>query len=405
MRSYERFLKYITYSTASSETSGVTPSTDGQLVLAKALNDELLSMGIESTYNDLGYVYAVIPATKGCENVPAIGFIAHMDTSPEFSGEGVKAQLIENYDGTDVILGESGRILKVSDFPHLTSLKGQTLITTDGTTLLGGDDKAGIAEIITMAEILLKNNLPHGKICIGFTPDEEIGEGADHFEVPLFGADFGYTVDGGGVGGVEYENFNASGATVKIKGFSVHPGSSKNTMINASLVAMEFNSMLPACDTPRNTEGYQGFFHLTDMKGETSEATLSYIVRDHDAHNFEIRNETLRHITALLNEKYGEGTVTLEIKEQYRNMAEMVRPHYHIVETAIKAAENVGVTPEVYPIRGGTDGARLSFMGLPCPNLGTGAYAGHGPYEHATVEGMDKCVEILLEIVRIYTEK
>ncbi len=404
MRSYERFLKYITYSTASSETSGVTPSTDGQLVLAKALNDELLSMGIKSTYNDLGYVYAVMDATEGCENVPAIGFIAHMDTSPEFSGDGVKAQLIENYDGTDVVLGTSGRILKVSDFPHLKNLKGKTLITTDGTTLLGGDDKAGIAEIMTMAEILLTKNIPHGKICIGFTPDEEIGEGADHFDVLFFGADFGYTVDGGAVGGVEYENFNASGAVVKIKGFSVHPGSSKNTMINASLVAMEFNSMLPACDTPRNTSGYEGFFHLTDMKGETSEATLSYIVRDHDAHNFEIRNETLRRITALLNEKYGEGTVTLEIKEQYRNMAEMVRPHYHIVETAIKAAENIGVKPEVYPIRGGTDGARLSFMGLPCPNLGTGAYAGHGPYEHATVEGMDQCVDILLEIVRIYTE-
>ncbi len=405
MKAYERFLKYITFSTASSETSGVTPSTSGQLVLAKELNDELTSMGIKSAYNDLGYVYAYIDATEGCENVPAIGFIAHMDTSPEFSGEGVKAQVIENYDGNDVALGVSGRVLKVSDFPHLSRLKGRTLITTDGTTLLGGDDKAGIAEIITLAEILLTNKIPHGKICIAFTPDEEIGEGADHFDVPLFGADFAYTVDGGEEGGVEYENFNASGATVKIKGFSVHPGSSKNTMINASLVAMEFNSMLPSCDTPSNTEGYEGFFHLTDMKGETSEATLSYIVRDHDAAKFDMRNEMLRHVTKLLNEKYGEGTVTLEIKEQYRNMAEMVRPHMHIVESAVKAAENVGVKPEVFPIRGGTDGARLSFMGLPCPNVGTGSYAGHGPYEHATVEGMDKCVEILLEIVKIYTEE
>ncbi len=404
MKAYERFLKYITFSTASSETSGTTPSTSRQLVLAKALNDELLSMGIKSTYNDLGYVYAYIDATEGCQSLPAIGFIAHIDTSPECSGEGVKAQVIENYDGGDVVLGESGRVLKVSDFSHLSRLKGRTLITTDGTTLLGADDKAGIAEIMTLAEILQGKKLPHGKICIAFTPDEEIGEGADHFDVPFFGADFAYTVDGGEEGGVEYENFNASGATVKIRGFSVHPGSSKDTMINASLVAMEFNSMLPSGDTPRDTEGYEGFFHLTDMKGETSEATLSYIVRDHDAAKFDMRNDTLRHITKLLNEKYGEGTVTLEIREQYRNMAEMVRAHMHIVDTAVKASENVGVKPEVYPIRGGTDGARLSFMGLPCPNLGTAGYAAHGPYEHITVEGMDKCVEILLEIVRIYTE-
>ena len=405
MRSYERFLKYITFSTASSETTGTTPSTEGQLVLAKALNDELISMGIKSKYNDLGYVYASIPATKGCEGAPSIGFIAHMDTSPECSGDNVKAQITENYDGKDVPLGNSGRTLKVSDFPHLPSLAGRTLITTDGTTLLGADDKAGVSEIMTLAEILTTSDIPHGKICIGFTPDEEIGEGADHFDVELFDADFGYTVDGGEEGGVEYENFNASGATVKIKGFSVHPGSSKNTMINASLVAMEFNSMLPSAEIPSHTDGYEGFFHLTDMKGETAEASLSYIVRDHDAASFEKRNNTLRHIAKILNEKYGEGTVTLEIKEQYRNMAEMVRPHMHIVENAVKASEDAGVKATVYPIRGGTDGARLSFMGLPCPNIGTGGYAFHGPYEHITVEGMDKCVEILLNIVKIYSDK
>ena len=404
MKAYERFLNYITFGTTASETSGKTPSTAGQLVLAEALKNELVAMGISAEADAYGYVYAKIDATDGCEKAPAIGFIAHMDTSPECSGEGVKAQIIKDYDGNDVVLGNGERVLKVSDFPHLASLKGRTLITTDGTTLLGADDKAGIAEIMTLAELLTTTDVPHGKICIGFTPDEEIGEGADHFDVERFGADFGYTVDGGEEGGVEYENFNASGATVKIKGFSVHPGSSKNTMINASLVAMEFNSMLPSADTPANTEGYEGFFHLTDMKGETSEATLSYIVRDHDATSFAFRNKTLEHITKILNEKYGEGTVTLEIKEQYRNMAEMVRPHMHVVDNAKVATEMAGITPAVYPIRGGTDGARLSFMGLPCPNLGTGGYAYHGPYEHITVEGMDKATEILVGIVKLYSE-
>lgn len=404
MKAYERFLNYITYGTASSETSGVTPSTSGQLVLAEALKNELISLGITADADSLGYVYGSIPATEGYEGCPSIGFIAHMDTSPECSGDNVRARLIENYDGNDVTLGDR-RTLKVSDFPHLPSLRSRTLIVTDGTTLLGADDKAGVAEIMTLCEALVKGDIPHGKICIAFTPDEEIGEGADHFDVERFGADFGYTVDGGEEGGVEYENFNASGAEVLFKGFSVHPGSSKNTMINAALVAMEFNSMLPSADTPAHTDGYEGFFHLTDMEGSVSEAKLSYIVRDHDADMFECRNKTLIHIAKILNEKYGEGTVTLKIKEQYRNMAEMVRPHMHIVENAKKAAEICGVTPTVYPIRGGTDGARLSFMGLPCPNLGTGGYAFHGPYEHITVEGMDKATEILLEIVKIYSEE
>lgn len=405
MKAYQRFLNYITYGTASSETSGKTPSTEGQLVLAEALKNELIAMGIEAEADAYGYVYAKIDATEGCEKAPAIGFIAHMDTSPECSGNGVKAQIIENYNGGDVVLGNGERILKVSDFPHLPSLKGRTLITTDGSTLLGADDKAGVAEIMTLAEILTTTDMPHGKICIGFTPDEEIGEGADHFDVARFGADFGYTVDGGEEGGVEYENFNASAATVFIKGFSVHPGSSKNTMINASLVAMEFNSMLPSADIPSHTDGYEGFFHLTEIKGETSEATLHYIIRDHDAASFDVRNKTLEHITKILNEKYGEGTVSLTLKEQYRNMAEMVRPHMHIVDNAKLASEMAGVTPIVYPIRGGTDGARLSFMGLPCPNLGTGGYAYHGPYEHITVEGMDTAVEILCQIVKIYSKE
>lgn len=404
MRAYQRFLNYITYGTASSETSGKTPSTSGQLVLAQALKDELTAMGIKAEADGYGYVYASIDASEGCENAPAIGFIAHMDTSPECSGDGVKACIITAYDGGDVSLGDGERTLKVSDFPHLPSLKGRTLIVTDGKTLLGADDKAGIAEIMTLAERLITTDMPHGKVCLAFTPDEEIGEGADHFDVPRFGADFGYTVDGGEEGGVEYENFNASGATVKIRGFSVHPGSSKNTMINAALVGMEFNSMLPSADTPTHTEGYEGFFHLTDIKGETSEATLSYIVRDHDAESFALRNRTLEHIAKILNEKYGEGTVTLEIKEQYRNMAEMVRPHMHIVDNAKLATEMAGLTPTVYPIRGGTDGARLSFMGLPCPNLGTGGYAYHGPYEHITAEGMDKATDILINIVKLYAE-
>lgn len=403
MKAYQRFLNYIKFGTASSETSGVTPSTEGQKVLAEALKNELISLGITAEADSLGYVYAYIPATEGYENCPAIGFIAHMDTSPECSGDNVNARIIENYDGGDVTLGE-GRTLKVSDFPHLPSLKGRSLIVTDGTTLLGADDKAGVAEIMTLCERLVSGELPHGKICIAFTPDEEIGEGADHFDVERFGADFGYTVDGGEEGGVEFENFNASGADIVFRGFSVHPGSSKNTMINASLVAMEFNSMLPSADTPTHTDGYEGFFHLTDMEGSVSEAKLSYIVRDHDSDMFECRNKTLTHIAKILNEKYGEGTVTLKIKEQYRNMAEMVRPHMHIVENAKLASLRAGVTPTVVPIRGGTDGARLSFMGLPCPNLGTGGYAFHGPYEHITVEGMDKATEILCNIVSIYSE-
>ena len=403
MKAYERFLKYAKMYTTSDENSGTHPSSSIQFDLARLLVDELNAMGISAECDEYCYVYATIPATAGCENVPAIGFIAHMDTSPDFCGENVSPRIIENYDGEDVELGE-GRILKLSDFPHLADLKGRTLIVTDGKTLLGADDKAGIAEIMTLAETLIEKNLPHGKICIAFTPDEEIGEGADHFDVARFGADFAYTADGDAEGGIEYENFNAAGAVFEINGFNIHPGSAKDKMINASLIAMEINSLLPADEIPSKTEGYEGFFHLTDMEGCVERATVKYIIRDHSAESFAKRCELARQIEKKINAAYGEGTVVLTLKEQYRNMEEMIRPCFHVVETAKKATVAAGIEPIIKPIRGGTDGARLSFEGLPCPNLGTGGYAFHGPYEHITVEGMDKAVEILLGIVRLYHE-
>ena len=397
MKAYERFLKYVKINTVSDEESGAHPSSARQFDLAKILVDELCAMGIEAHCDEKCYVYATIPASEGCENEPSIGFIAHMDTAPDFCGEGVDPKVIENYDGGDVELGE-GRALLVSEFPHLASLKGRTLITTDGKTLLGADDKAGIAEIMTLAEILVKGDIPHGKICIGFTPDEEIGEGADHFDVEKFGADFAYTADGGEEGGIEYENFNAAGAKFELSGKNIHPGSAKNKMINASLVAFEINSMLPSAETPANTEGYEGFFHLTDMEGTVERATLKYIIRDHSATRFAARCEMLEFIEKHINEKYGEGTVKLTLREQYRNMEEKIRPAFFVVDRATDAIKRAGLEPIICPVRGGTDGARLSFMGLPCPNLGTGGYAFHGPYEHITVEGMDKAVEILLNI-------
>ena len=362
-------------------------------------------IGISEVYVDEhAYVYGVIPASEGLEDAMSIGFIAHLDTIPDFPGENVKPRLIENYDGGDIVLGDSGRILSPADFPHLPALKGRSLIVTDGTTVLGADNKAGVAEIMEMAETIIKENLPHSRIAIGFCPDEEIGHGASLMDLERFGAKVAYTADGGAEGGVEYENFNACGAKVVFNGFNVHPGSAKDTMINASLVAMEFNSMLPAGDTPRDTEGYEGFFHLTSMEGEVEKATLNYIVRDHDAGSFEARRACLAHITKLLNKKYGEGTVTLEIKEHYRNMCEAVKPHFHVVENALEAIKEVGIEPVVEPIRGGTDGAQLTFRGLPCPNLGTGGYAYHGPYEHISLEGMDLSTRILLNIVKRYAK-
>ena len=405
MKAYERLLKYVKFNTQSSQSSGLHPSTESQLTLAGVLKDELIELGAKDVYLDEKcYLYAKIPATSGYEDKTRIGFIAHMDTAPDFSAEGVNPQLHENYDGGVITLTDSGRELDPSVFPHLKSLVGRTLITTDGKTLLGADDKAGVSEIMTLAEELLTGKTPHGEVLIAFTPDEEIGEGADYFDVKRFGAEFAYTVDGGEEGSLEYENFNAASASFKIRGFNVHPGSAKDTMINASLVAMEINTALPSFETPSNTDGYEGFFHLTSMSGSVESAELHYIVRDHDEKTLEGRKETLRLIEKRINAKYGEGTATLEIKDSYRNMKEMILPHMHLVENARKAAIACGVSPTVMPIRGGTDGARLSFMGLPCPNLGTGGYAFHGPFEHITVEGMERATDILLEIVKLYAK-
>lgn len=405
MRAYERLLKYVKLHTTSDESRESTPSTERQFALARMLVQELQELGVtDVTLDEKCYIYARIPATEGLEHVPALGFIAHMDTAPDFSGVNVNPQIIPEYNGENIALGQSGLTLSPEFFPHLQFLKGCTLITTDGTTLLGADDKAGLAEIMTMTEEIISAKLPHGTICIGFTPDEEIGRGADFFDIKRFGADYAFTVDGGAENAIEYENFNAAGAKVVIRGLSVHPGDSKDTMINASLVAIEFNAMLPAGDTPRHTEGYEGFYHLCEIKGDVSESTLSYIVRDHDAALFEARLYTLRHIEKLLNEKYGSGTVTLTIQEQYRNMKEMIEPCMHLIDNAKQAVKNTGLQPLILPIRGGTDGARLSYMGLPCPNLGTGGYGFHGPYEHITAEGMDRAVAVLKEIVQLYTE-
>ncbi len=327
-----------------------------------------------------------------------------MDTAPDASGENVNPILHENYDGRDVTLPATGMVMKVSTFPFLKDLKGETLITTDGTTLLGADDKAGVAEILTAAETLIAEGRPHGKLCIAFTPDEEIGEGASLFDIPGFGADFAYTVDGGDVGGIEYENFNAASATVTVHGFSVHPGSAKDAMINASNVAMEFHQALPVMARPETTEGRQGFYHLCQMYGDVTEAKLGYILRDHDAGKLQFKKDNLLHIACYLNGKYGDGTVEVEIKDSYRNMIEKIKPHFHLVENARKAIEKAGLTPEEVPVRGGTDGAVLSWKGLPCPNLGTGGFNFHGVCECTTVERMDKAAEVLLNIVEIYSK-
>ena len=406
MRAYERLLKYVKIYTTSDEESGNTPSAQREFDLGNLLAEELKEIGVENVrITEQCYVYGEIPATPGYEQVPALGFIAHMDTAPDFCGEGVKPQIIGDYDGNDIQLGQSGRVLSCKAFPNLCALKGRTLITTDGTTLLGADDKAGVAEVMTMAEQLIREKIPHGKICVAFTPDEEIGEGADHFDVEGFGAKYAYTVDGGAENEIEYENFNAAGAQIEITGLSVHPGDSKDTMINAALVAMEFNQMLPSGETPRGTSGYEGFFHLTDMSGDVSEAKLSYIIRDHSTAHFEVRKEQMQHIADLLNEKYGQGTVKLVIKDQYRNMREKIEDCMFLIDYAKQAVQEAGLQPKEVAIRGGTDGARLSFMGLPCPNLGTGGYAFHGPFEHITTEGMDYTVDILKGIIKAFGEQ
>lgn len=404
MRAYKRFLNYVVVHTASSEDSTSVPTTARQFDLANKLIDELHSLGIkDAVVDDKCYVYAHIPATAGFESKAAIGFIAHMDTVPDFSGENVKPCLIENYDGNPINLGSSGRVLEAKQFPHLPGLKGRTLIVTDGTTVLGGDDKAGVAEIITAVERIINENIPHGPISIGFTPDEEVGSGADNFDVERFAADFAYTVDGGCEGEIEYENFNAAAAKISINGFNVHPGDAKNKMINSLMVAIELNAMLPN-QTPSNTEKYEGFFHLTDMSGNVEHTTMNYIIRDHSKSIMQARKEAIIHAVKCLNEKYGANTVEFEMHDQYCNMLEKIEPCMHLIDNAAEAVRAVGLEPIIQPIRGGTDGARLSFMGLPCPNLGVGGFACHGPYEHVTVEGMDKCTEIIIELVKTYSK-
>ena len=375
MRAYERLLDYVRVYTTSDPESGTHPSAAREFDLAHKLVEELKALGVEDARVDEHcYVYGSLPATPGCEEKPALGLIAHMDTAPDAGGENVNPILHENYDGGDVVLPATGKVMKVSAFPFLASMKGETLITTDGTTLLGADDKAGVAEIMTAVETVIREGRPHGKLCIGFTPDEEIGEGADLFDIPGFGADFAYTVDGGDAGDIEYENFNAAAATVTIHGFSVHP------------------------------EGRQGFYHLCQMYGDVTTAKLGYILRDHDAAKLQFKKDNMQDIADYLNGKYGAGTVEVEIKDSYRNMLEKIKPHFHLIETARKAVRMAGLEPVEVPVRGGTDGATLSWNGLPCPNLGTGGFNFHGVCECTTVERMDRCTEIVLNIISLYAE-
>ena len=421
MRAYERFLKYAAVHTASQDEACRTPSTDRQFDLARLLVEEMKALGIEDArVDDKCYVYGTLPATEGYERAACLGFLAHLDTAPDFCGEGVKPQLHENYDGGDVCLGDSGRVLKVSQFPHLKEMAGRTLITTDGTTLLGADDKAGIAEIMTLAQILLHGRsadalpedtgreggmIPHGQVKIAFTPDEEIGGQAKLLDLDLFGAKYAYTVDGGAPGDINYETFNASQAEFEISGLSVHTGSAKGVMKNAALIAARINAMLPEREIPALTEGYEGFFHLYQISGTVEKASMKYLVRDHSREHFRVREDMLRFIEKSVNEEYGEGTCTLTITEQYPNMEEDIRPCMHLVRNAEAAMRELGVEPDLSPIRGGTDGADLSRRGLPCPNLGTGGYCFHGPMEHVTAENMDMVVRILLGITQKYARQ
>lgn len=405
MRVEERLLKYVSYWTTSDEECRQIPSSERQFELEKVLEQELRDLGLEKvTLTDHCYVYGLLPATKGYADKPAVGFISHMDTAPDFSGKDVKPQIIPDYDGNDVLLKGSGAYLKVSDFPTLKTLKGRTLITTDGTTLLGADDKAGVSEIMTAVEQIITEKIPHGDIWIGFTPDEEVGSGADLFDLDYFKARFAYTVDGDYEGEVAYENFNAASASFEINGVNVHPGEAKDIMINAALVGCEIASLLPENETPAHTEGREGFYHLTDFSGDIAHAKVNYIVRDHDKATFEKRLDTLRGIEKKMNEKYHADTVKLNIQHSYSNMLEVIEKNEYVVAIAKKAIKNVGLEPVSRPVRGGTDGARLSFMGLPCPNLGTGGYGFHGPFEHISVEGMDTAVSVIKEIVKITAE-
>ena len=401
----ERFLKYVSFDTQSDERSETFPSTDKQKVLLSYLKEELETIGLKDvTMDEYGYVMATLPATKGYENVPTIGFISHVDTAPDMSGAGVKPHIVENYNGKDILLG--GDVwLRVEEFPELSFFKGHTLIHTDGTTLLGADDKAGVAEIVTAMEWLVAHpEMPHGKIRVGFTPDEEIGRGVDYFDVKRFAADFAYTMDGGMEGELEYENFNAAGAKIHISGRNVHPGMAKNKMINAIDIATELNAMLPASERPQYTEHYEGFFHCVGIQGSVEEAELSYIIRDHSSEKFEAKKQLMWDVVNFLQRKYGEKVLTLTLKDQYYNMRKMVEPHPQVIEKAKRAMIEAGVKPQVKPIRGGTDGSRLSFMGLPCPNLFTGGMNFHGRYEYASLTTMHRAMNTIINLARIWAE-
>ena len=400
-----RFLRYVSVDTQSNEESESQPSAAKELDLLKMLRDELLALGVEATLDEFGYVMASIPSNIDRE-VPAVGFIAHVDTAPDASGANVKPQIIENYGGGAIDLkGVPGLQLKPEEFPELLHYVGQTLITTDGTTLLGADDKAGVAEIMHAVQYMVEHpEFKHGPVKIGFTPDEEIGRGVVKFDVQRFGADYGYTMDGGEVGELEFENFNAASAKLHIQGCNVHPGYAKGKMRNAILIGQEFNSMLPVMSRPEHTEGYEGFFHLISFKGTVEEADFAYIIRDHDRAKFEARKEMVQKVADFVNLKYGEGTVKLDLKDQYYNMREQVEPHYHIIEKAVKAMEMAGIKAKIQPIRGGTDGANLSFRGLPCPNVFAGGHNFHGKMEFVPLESMEKASQVVLNIISLFAE-
>lgn len=403
----ERFLKYVSFTTTSDENTNLTPSTPGQMIFAQYLVEELKSIGLEEVDLDKnGYIMATLPANTD-KNVPVIGFVSHMDTSPDMSGKNVKARIVENYDGGDILLNdEKAIVLETEKYPEILQYKGQDIIVTDGTTLLGADDKAGIAEIVTAMEYLLAHpEIKHGKIRVGFTPDEEIGQGADHFDVPKFGAEWGYTMDGGEIGELEYENFNAAGAKVIIKGLNVHPGYAKHKMKNSMRIAMQFVNMLPRSETPEHTEGYEGFYHLTNVEGTVEQTKLSYIIRDHDLDRFERRKKEMQHLVNKINAEFGEDTATLELKDQYYNMREKVEPVMYIVDLAFEAMKANGVEPNVKPIRGGTDGARLSFEGLPCPNIFAGGHNFHGRFEYVPIQSMEKAMMVIVKIAELLEKK